>query len=54
VPGAFAAHLERLIPDATLHEIEDASHAVALEPAFIDRATRFLDLRYGRGVSTDR
>jgi pimeloyl-ACP methyl ester carboxylesterase len=56
VPEPFAARLERLIPDATLDRIDEASHAVALDPVqpFMDRVIGFLTRRYGRGVSTDR
>lgn len=47
---------ERLLPDAKLDRIDEASHAVALDPVqpFMDRVIRFLTRRYGRGVRTDR
>lgn len=51
VPDHFVEHLQRLISDSTVVRIEDATHAVALDPVqpFMDAVIRFLTRRYGRG-----
>lgn len=55
VPERFVRLLEELIPGVETRRVEDATHAVALEPmsAFMDAVIAFLD-RYRSGDSTDR
>lgn len=55
VPERFVRLLEELIPRAETRRVEDATHAVALEPMsiFMDAVIAFLD-RYRSGDSTDR
>ncbi len=56
VPDAFLDLLLQLFPDASLHRIEDATHAVALDPVepFLDALLGFLARRYRSGLKTER
>lgn len=51
VPDRFVGRLQRLLPDVQTHVIEDASHAVALDPVgpFTTAVIGFLARRYSRG-----
>jgi pimeloyl-ACP methyl ester carboxylesterase len=55
VPDDFLDFLLQLFPDASLHRIEGATHAVALDPLepFLDALIAFLARRYRSGVRTD-